>query len=101
MIFSTTFGKDASGRFFRRFGPVGAVGGERRLNVAITRAKSQIVIVGSMPIAEIATALRSDGTVSTGLRPVDYLQLYLAYAKAISDDDNNLAEQILDKLPRA
>ncbi|HEX5269516.1 MAG TPA: C-terminal helicase domain-containing protein [Gemmataceae bacterium] len=39
MIFSTTFGPDAEGRFYRRFGPVGAEGGERRLNVAITRAK--------------------------------------------------------------
>ncbi len=41
MLFSTTFGKDGQGRFFRRFGPVGIAGGHRRLNVAVTRAKSR------------------------------------------------------------
>jgi len=45
VIFSTTFGRDSAGRFDRRrFGPVGAVGGERRLNVAVTRAKQQVVL---------------------------------------------------------
>src|SRR4029077_20017506 len=100
MIFSTTFGREAGGRFYRRFGPVGAVGGERRLNVAITRAKSQIIIVGSMPIAEISTALRSEDEVSAGFRPADYLQLYLTYAKAVSDNDDKLADQIIAKLSR-
>jgi primosomal replication protein N'' len=100
MIFSTTFGKDSEGRFYRRFGPVGAVGGERRLNVAVTRAKSQIIIVGSIPIQEIGPALRAEGGIGSQLRPADYLQLYLAYAKAVSDVDEKLACQILSRLRR-
>jgi very-short-patch-repair endonuclease len=100
MIFSTTFGKDPQGKFYRRFGPVGAVGGERRLNVAVTRAKSQIFIIGSMPIPEIGPALGAAGGVDTQFRPADYLQLYLAYAKAVSDADEKLAGQILSRLGR-
>src|SRR5262249_60787979 len=44
MLFSTTFGPDATGNFVRRFGPLGALGGERRLNVAVTRARTQVLI---------------------------------------------------------
>jgi very-short-patch-repair endonuclease len=101
MIFSTTFGRNGQDRFYRRFGPVGSIGGERRLNVAVTRAKSQIFIIGSMPIPEVATALASDNGMATGLRPADYLQLYLAYAQAISGNKEEAATQILAKLRRA
>ncbi|QDU62012.1 hypothetical protein Pan216_28780 [Planctomycetes bacterium Pan216] len=87
MIFSTTFGRDTEGRFYRRFGPVGAVGGERRLNVAVTRAKRQVIIVSSMPINDVANALTADASDESALTPAAYLQLYLAYAKAVSEDD--------------
>ncbi len=39
IIISTTYGPDKSGRFYRRFGPVGLPGGGRRLNVLVTRAR--------------------------------------------------------------
>jgi primosomal replication protein N'' len=98
MIFSTTFGKNPEGRFYRLFGPVGAEGGERRLNVAVTRAKRRVLIVGSMPIAEISTALNSDLAPGSGFTPAGYLQLYLAYAKAISAGDSNAARLVLERL---
>jgi len=102
MVFSTTFGRDGAGRFFRRFGPVGAVGGERRLNVAVTRAKSQVVLVGSMPLHEIAGALGPDHDSGKVLTPAEYLQMYLAYAQAISQGDAAGVRQILQRLrPRA
>jgi len=100
MIFSTTFGRDVHGRFYRRFGPVGAVGGERRLNVAVTRAKQQVIIMGSMPIAEISSALSADPAPGSQLTPAGYLQLYLAYAKAVSDGDTRRIAQVLDRAGR-
>jgi hypothetical protein len=100
MIFSTTFGRNPEGKFLRNFGPVGHVGGERRLNVAVTRAKDQIIIVGSMPIDEIATALGTDLGPGAQLTPASYLQLYLAYAQAVSDRDRARAESIMRKLRR-
>jgi len=100
MIFSTTFGRNGDGRFYRRFGPVGAAGGERRLNVAVTRAKQQVIVVGSMPIEEIATALSADLAPGSQLTPAGYLQLYLAYAKAVSEGDRDKTSRILDRAGR-
>jgi hypothetical protein len=94
MIFSTTFGKDSQGRFFRRFGPVAAAGGHRRLNVAVTRAKKQIIVVGSMAIEQIAPPT-DKGAERT---PAGYLQLYLAYAQAISAGKHEEGRRILNSL---
>jgi serine/threonine protein kinase len=96
MIFSTTFGPDAQGRFYRRFGPVAAAGGHRRLNVAVTRARRQVIIASSMPIQRIADAL-AGGTVSE-LTPAGYLQLYLAYAEAVSTGNEPVCRMIKDRL---
>jgi len=48
MIFSVGYGKDAQGRMHQGFGPLNRPGGERRLNVAITRARRQVVLVSSL-----------------------------------------------------
>ena len=39
IIFSICYAKNADGKIYMRFGPLGNQGGERRLNVAVTRAK--------------------------------------------------------------
>ncbi len=92
IIFSTTFGKDKQGNFYRRFGPLGASGGERRLNVSITRAKHSVEVLCSMPLHEIADAA-DDGFTAAG-----YLQLYLQYAQAISNGETDLSAKILQRL---
>ena len=48
IIFSIGYAKDDSGVFRNQFGPLGKAGGERRLNVAITRAKYNVKLVGSI-----------------------------------------------------
>ena len=102
MLFSTTFGRKEDGSFTRYFGPLGQVGGERRLNVAVTRAKKRIVLVGSMPIEEVDTALGAGAAPGTRLRERSYLQLYLAYARAVSEGDRKGVERVLHLLrPRA
>jgi primosomal replication protein N'' len=88
MLFSTTFGRDAQGRFYRRFGALGQVGGERRLNVAITRAKEKVILVTSMPLHEISDALATGNPPD---KPRDYLQLYLDFANKISQGEINTA----------
>lgn len=44
---------DAQGRLLHNFGPLNRVGGERRLNVAVTRAKCNVQLVSSMHYTDI------------------------------------------------
>lgn len=53
IIFSTAYGLDAQGRLLHNFGPLNRVGGERRLNVAVTRAKCNVQLVSSMHYTDI------------------------------------------------
>lgn len=83
IIISTTYGPDAQGRFYRRFGPLGQTGGERRLNVIITRAREQVELVTSIP----AEVYRAPVEVPEGKRPNGgwYLMGYLRYAEELAD----------------
>ena len=48
ILFSTTYGPDKTGARSMNFGPLNKPGGERRLNVAITRARKRLLVVSSM-----------------------------------------------------
>ena len=62
IIFSICYAKDPNGRMYMRFGPLGHQGGERRLNVAITRAKHNVKLVGSiMPYDIDLSKTKSEG----------------------------------------
>ncbi len=53
IIFSIAYAKDAVGRLLHNFGPLNRTGGERRLNVAVTRAKMNVQLVSSMHHVDI------------------------------------------------
>lgn len=53
IIFSIGYGFDINGDFKMNFGPLSRIGGERRLNVAVTRAKYNIKLVGSIKPTDI------------------------------------------------
>ena len=53
IIFSVAYAKDSSGRLMHNFGPLNRVGGERRLNVAVTRAKFNVQLVASIHHTDI------------------------------------------------
>lgn len=74
IIFSVGYGRDNYGRFLMNFGPLGQKGGERRLNVAITRAKFNVKLVSSIRYIDIdETKITNDGP--------KLLKLYLEYAE--------------------
>lgn len=53
IIFSIGYAKTDTGVMYMNFGPLSKLGGERRLNVAITRAKYNVKLVGSILPADI------------------------------------------------
>jgi len=72
ILFSTAFSADASGRLPLNFGPLNLPGGERRLNVAITRARRQVIVFSSFAPAD----LRAEETISAGVKDLRaYLDL--------------------------
>jgi hypothetical protein len=73
IILSIGYGKTPHGRVLHRFGPLNLAGGERRLNVAITRARRRMTVVSSFTAAELDPArLKARGAVM--------LRDFLAYA---------------------
>lgn len=73
---SIGYGPDQNGVVHMQFGPINREGGERRLNVAVTRARWQSTIVCSfLPQTLDLTKL------TTGYRGVADLQKYLEYAQ--------------------
>lgn len=86
IIFSTTFGPTEPGNaesFRRFFGPLTQAGGERRLNVAVTRSKDGIILVTSMPFDRISDCV--DGILpGRTIKARDFLQVYTMYADAVA-----------------
>ena len=57
IILSLTYGKNPSGHFSASvLGPLTKSGGERRLNVAITRSRSGLIVVSSLTAADLETS---------------------------------------------
>ena len=97
IIFSTTFGRDGTGAFRRNFGVLGQRGGERRLNVAVTRAREKVLLVTSMPVPEV-----SAWTTAANQRPPniprDFLQGWLSYSERLNAGNLDAAQSLLNAL---
>jgi energy-coupling factor transporter ATP-binding protein EcfA2/very-short-patch-repair endonuclease len=72
IIFSVGYGPDETGRIYKSFGPVSQKGGERRLNVAFTRARELVELVSSMDASQL---------VDLKPGPAQHLRRYLDYAE--------------------
>lgn len=75
IFIATTYGPDARGNQFQRFGPINGPNGHRRLNVLFTRAKKRTVVFSSLDPDRIQTTANSPW----GLRA---LKQYLIFARS-------------------
>ena len=48
ILFSIGYGPDAEGKVYMNFGPLNQAGGYRRLNVAVTRARMEMIVFSSL-----------------------------------------------------
>lgn len=75
IILTVGYGKTTDGRMRYGFGPLNTEGGERRLNVAVTRARRRMTLVSSFVSAD----MDPDRTTARG---ADLLRRYVGYAES-------------------
>lgn len=78
IILAIGYGKQSDGTLPHRFGPLNNAGGERRLNVAVTRAKQRMTVVSSFRADDVDPKRSS----AEGVR---LLRAFLAYASRGGD----------------
>jgi REase_MTES_1575/AAA domain len=81
IILSFCYGRDLEGQMGHNFGPLNKSGGDRRLNVAITRAKQKLILVASIRGSD----LEPEGKSSVIKKLQDYLN-YVERNNAQIDD---------------
>ncbi|QHT69117.1 DUF4011 domain-containing protein [Rhodocytophaga rosea] len=78
IIFSIGYAPDAKGKLAMQFGSLNMQGGENRLNVAVTRAREQIIMISSI----LPVQLKTEDTLHKGPK---LLKQYLEYAWQVSE----------------
>ncbi len=91
IIFSIGYAENAEGKVYTNFGSLSADGGENRLNVAITRAKSRIIVVTSIE----PEVLKVEAAKNLGPK---LLKKYLMYVRAVSNGNEEDVAAILSGL---
>lgn len=97
IILSTTYGINKEGKFAQRFGSINHQKGYKLLNVIITRAKYKVYVCSSIPedvFLNYKEFLINEG--SNNRRGALYA--YLAYSKAVSEQDNEARISVLNTL---
>ena len=74
VLFSVCYGRDGAGKLSYRFGPLNRADGWRRLNVAVSRAREEMVVFSSVCAADFSGAKRLS-------RGAEELKAFLAYAE--------------------
>jgi very-short-patch-repair endonuclease len=87
IILSIGYGKNDRGGLVYRFGPLLSEGGERRLNVAVTRAKNRITLVSSFSAHDM----------DPGRSAAEGVKLLRQYLQYIETGGTNLGDQVIDK----
>ncbi len=89
VLLSVCYGPDPEGKIRMHFGPINQAGGEKRLNVAFTRAKHKMALV---------TSMGHEAITNVGNQGADALRHYLRFAESTSRGDGAAARSVLEDL---
>lgn len=103
ILFSITFWKDATGKVFMDFGALNRDGGERRLNVAVTRARQELIVFSGFTADHIDVARVKAAGVHDLRAFLDYAErgaaaLPAQNAGSVGDYDSPFEEAVAAKL---
>ena len=91
ILLSVCYGPTQSKKISMNFGPINRDGGEKRLNVAFSRAKQNMIVVSSMQYSQITNDY------NTG---PNCLKQYLRYVECMSNSNSQGAQLALRQLSR-
>ena len=97
IMFSIGYGPDKNGKVSMNFGPLNNAGGEKRLNVAVSRARREMIVYSSLKSSQID--LRRSKS-----RGVEGLKHFLEYAEsqllanAAANEDRNFDSILAEKI---
>ena len=91
IILSICYGRGPNGKMLMNFGPINKSGGEKRLNVAFSRAKQHMAVVSTIRFSEITNEYNEGA---------NCLRNYLRYAEAMSAGDAAAAQRVLAGVTR-
>ena len=97
IILSTTYGVNEEGKFYQRFTGINQKKGYKLLNVIITRAKYKMYVCSSIPDSYIYRYREELEALGENNKRAAFYS-YLAYAKAVSDGDENARQSVLKAL---
>ncbi len=106
IIISLGYGRSHDGVLRMQFGPLSRPGGQRRLNVGVTRGKLQTALVSSLLPQDLDLT-----RLTTGSRDVAVLQRYMEYAanggrfspepsESVGEPESEFEEAVLERLTR-
>lgn len=94
ILFSVGYGPDKEGKISMNFGPLNLVGGERRLNVAVTRSRYEMMVFSSLHAKDIDIR-RSNAKGVQGLRRfLEYAETGTLIENAYFKDDQTMEKVI-------
>ena len=94
ILFSIGYGPDKEGKISMNFGPLNLVGGERRLNVAVTRSRYEMMVFSSLHAKDIDLR-RSNAKGVQGLRRfLEYAETGTLIENAYFKDDQTMEKVI-------
>lgn len=100
ILFSVTYGKDEDGKMYQNFGPLARKGGWRRLNVAVSRSRKEMIVFTSILPEDIKISKRTQDGVIGLKRFIEFANKGLSYFENESKEKYDNADEIINSVEK-